>query len=152
MMKQIVFIILCVYLSACATQYDQRLVGTWKSNRADTVAEFNKRFPNRFNSYPEQKEKFAKIFGNMIQTFTLKDLTVEYEGSVFTVNYKVLEMGKDYVLIKTDGECGEEFKIRFDENFNSYWVSEDSAFPEKFSKIKTEQGNTADRQATPASR
>jgi hypothetical protein len=138
MMKHIAIIMLCIFLSGCASQYDKRLLGSWRSDREGTVAEFNRRFPDRFKGKPEKKEKFAKIFGKMNHTFTPKELTVKYDDCVFTVDYKVLKIEKDNVLIKTLGEDGEEIKIRFVDNFNSYWVNEGSDFSEKFIKINTE--------------
>jgi hypothetical protein len=137
-MKQILITMFCIFISGCATLYDERLLGSWRSDREGTVAEYNRRFPKRFEGKPEKKEKFERIFGNLTHTFTRKDLSVEYEDSVFTVGYKVLKLEKDYVLIKTYGEDGEEIKIRFVDNLNSYWVNEDSDFPEKFTKIGTE--------------
>ena len=140
-MKQIILIFICILLSGCAARYDERLLGSWRSDREGTVADFDRRFPDRFEGKPEKKEKFAKIFGNMTHTFTLNDLTVKYCDSVFTVRYKVLKIENDYVLIKTHGDDSEEIRIRFTDNFNSYWVNEDSSFSEKFTKIDTEQIN-----------
>jgi hypothetical protein len=138
MMRNFNIVIICLFLCGCATQYDERLLGSWRSDREGTIAEYTRRFPIRFEGNTETKEKFKQIFGNLIHTFTLNDLTVEYEDNVFTVGYKVLKLEKDYVLIKTYGEDGEEIKIRFVDDLNSYWVNEDSDFPEKFTKINTE--------------
>lgn len=138
MSKQILLVAFFIFLSGCATQHDERLLGSWRSDKEGTVAEYDRRFPKRFEGKPEIKIKFSRIFGNMTHTFSLKNLTVLYEDNAFTVGYKVLKIDTDSVLIKTFGEDGEEIKIRFVDNLNSYWVNEDSDFPEKFTKIETE--------------
>ncbi len=151
MKKLLLLIILCIILSGCANRYDKRLEGTWKSNRNDTVAEFKQRFPNRFrlNEDSGREEKFAQLFGHMNHTFTDTDLTVEYKGNVFTVKYKVIELGKDFVIIRTSDEDLGDMKIRFVDNFDSYWTNEDSDFSEKFTKIKITKTLIHNRKVNP---
>ncbi len=140
-MKQILLISIILLFSGCTARYDERLLGSWKSDREGTVAEFVRRFPDRFEGKPEKKEKFSKIFGHQTHTFTPNDVTVEFPDSAYTIRYKVLEIGNDYVLIETYGEYGDEIKIKFTDNFNSFWLNEDSSFLEKYTKIDTEQQN-----------
>jgi hypothetical protein len=137
-MKQILIIVTCIILSGCAAHYDERLLGSWKSDREGTVAEFDRRFPGRFKGKPEKKERFSKIFGDLTHTFTPHEMTVEYDDCVSTARYKILKIEGDSVLIKIYGDFKDKLKIRFSDNHNSYWVNEETDFSEKFTKIGTE--------------
>lgn len=136
--RAILILMACLFLFGCAGKIDKKLIGTWKSNREKTVSECLRRAPYRQEMQLEKKEKFADIFGHMVHTFTNNELIVKYKEDVFSTPYEIVERGRNYVVIKMNDNCvvDEIMKIRFDENFDSYWVNEDTTTPENFVKIK----------------
>jgi len=127
-------------VSGCVGQIDNKLIGSWKSNREKSVAECFKVVPSRHNLEPDKQQRFAEIFGNITQTYTENEVTIESKGEIFTVSYKVVERGKNYLVVEYLPEISPEEKIqytlRFEDNFNSYWVNEGTDFPENYTKIQ----------------
>ena len=127
-------------MSGCVGQIDNKLIGSWKSNREKSVAECFKVVPSRHNLEPDKQQRFAEIFGNITQTYTENEVTIESKGEIFTVSYKVVERGKNYLVVEYLPEISPEEKIqytlRFEDNFNSYWVNEGTDFPENYTKIQ----------------
>jgi len=137
MKKIILFIVSCLFVSGCAGNIDKKLIGTWKSDREKTVAECMRCVPNRFDIRPERKERFAELFGHMVHSYTENELTTEYKGEVIAGTYEIIERGDKFLIIRIHFECTDDqiVKIRFENNFESYWVNEDTEFPENFTKI-----------------
>lgn len=55
-----------------------------------------------------------------------------------------MERGENYVIIRIDDDDIGDLRIRFADNFNSYWINEETDFPEKFTKILPNKANAAD--------
>ena len=136
-MKIYTFIIICLLVSGCAAKYDKRLIGTWQSNPDRTMQEFIKREPSRATISPERMKKISDIFGHMVHSYTKDTLITTYKGEKFTARYEVIEIGENYTVIKAFFSNDiEDYKVRFEEDLNSFWVNEETSFPENFIKIK----------------
>jgi hypothetical protein len=121
---------------------DERLIGTWKSNREETVAKILERDPKWKSAQPERIEKLRQLFGHLTIRYGEKSVETHYLGETEKLGYKVLERGPDFVVIQIIGgdEDGKEERLRFVEDDHSYWVHS-SMMPtieERFDKIPGE--------------
>ena len=136
-MKRIIIIFLAIFLLGCAPKYDPRLIGTWQSNRADTVAEAFKRDPAWHEAAPERIQRFRQMFGHMVVTYTKNSAVIEYKEEKCELNYTVIEKGEGFVVIKTIGglDDQQDLRLSFSEDLSSYWIDSGWGVREKFDKI-----------------
>jgi hypothetical protein len=144
----IVFVLLACF--GCS-RYDARLNGTWRSNREESVAAAFKRDPRWTNATPEKVERFRDIFGHMTVTYSKNLVTSNYKGEESILKYRLIEKGKDYVVIQTTGTgFGDGLtRIRFVDQGRGIWVESGKVLgmetpEEKFDRI-TEPSGAADR-------
>ena len=114
-------------LAACATSknYDPRLNGTWRSDRDETVAAAFARSPGWTNAPPEKVERFKNIFGHMIITYSNGVARCQDQGKQWSLKYRAVEKGQDYVVIHTEGggiADQNDITIRFVDHGNGYWT------------------------------
>jgi hypothetical protein len=147
-------LLLSFLLVGCATsqKYDPRLNGTWRSNRDETVAAAFQRDPRWTNAPPEKVAKFKDLFGHMTVTYGKDEVHTQDRDHEYSVRYRVLERGQDYVTIQTKGggfSDGLSIRIRFVDGGTGYWTDSGKLLgndtpEEKFDKI-TEPGGAANR-------
>ena len=115
--------IFLLMLVGCAHE-DQRLHGTWHSNRDATVAAAFQRDPRWTNAPPERVDRFRDIFGHMNITYSNGVQTADYKGEVESFRYRVVDRGTDYVVIRSDTtmDKGRDIRIRFVDGNKGYWI------------------------------
>ena len=124
-MKHAAVLIVAALLAGCATHRDDpRLQGTWHSNREATVAEAFRRDPRWTNAPPERVEQFRDIFGHMTIAYSNGMQTVEFRGETRSFGYRVIERGRDYVIISSQPalDKGRGVRIRFVDHNTAYWI------------------------------
>lgn len=133
----ILSILACFSLCGCAAKYDERLLGSWKSDRERAVAEYCKRNPSKCENDSEKIEKLSKIlFGHMVQTYTKTEIIVGHETDAFAVKYRIAEKAKNFVIVEVDeDEWAAKYKLTFDNDYKSFRV-DNSLISEYFSKIQ----------------
>jgi hypothetical protein len=114
-------------LAGCATSknYDPRLNGTWRSNRDETVAAAFTRSPAWTNASPEKVERFKNIFGHMTITYSNGVAKCQDQGKQWSLKYRAVEKGQDYVVIRTEGggiADQNNIRIQFVDDGNGYWT------------------------------
>ncbi len=88
---------------------DKRLLGTWRSDRRRTVAEW--RFSKPISS--KNKRMFLAIFGKLEITYTRKRIRGSLEDYRFSQPYEVLASDSDSVAIRCfDKDLTKEWRIR----------------------------------------
>lgn len=138
----IVSVSLLILATGCATlssSYDERLLGSWKSNKAMTLERLRKERPDYIEKLGKEKFKtFSDLFGKMVVTYTKNQAITRLGGDVNEIDYEVLDKGDDFVVIKfytADSTSGVDY-IKFDET--GYWLKPGgSAFAERFDRIKS---------------
>lgn len=114
-----------VYLTsvmpARATKTDKRLLGTWRSDRRRTVAEW--RFAKR--PTPERRRKFLAIFGRLRLTYTRRCIHGVLGDYRFTHPYEVLAVDSDTVAIRyRDEGVTSEWRIQHIHfEGDHYWIA-----------------------------
>lgn len=101
---------------------DSRLLGTWRSDRQPTVAEW--RFTKR--PTPERRRKFLDIFGHLRVTYTRTRIRGVLRDYRFTQRYEVLAADSDTVAIGyDDAQLTGEWRIQHIhfEGRDRYWIA-----------------------------
>jgi hypothetical protein len=101
---------------------DKRLLGSWRSDRRRTVAEW--RFRKRLA--PKRRRWFLGVFGKLRVTYTRTRIRSVFDDSRFTQRYKVLAADSDTVAIyfedmKVTGQWRIQH-IHF-EGCDRYWIA-----------------------------
>lgn len=115
---------------------DTRLVGTWRSNQAQTFAAALSADAKLAQATPEEQAAFKSQFGNLSLTYTDSSIVVQHPNTTKTFNYEIVERGDDFIVIKTQGaiEDGRSIRMRFVDNNSGYWVETGLGYLEKFDK------------------
>jgi hypothetical protein len=139
-MKTLLTLLASLVAVGCATSFDPRLNGSWKSNREATVAEAFQSDSRWNDAPPEKVARFKDIFGHMVLTYTNRQVTMRYKVDPGTFRYTVVDIGEDFVVIKTRGGFADDqdCRIEFEDELSSYWIDADSGLREKFDRIGTE--------------
>lgn len=101
---------------------DRRLLGTWRSDRKSTVAEW--RFQKRLT--PERRRKFFGIFGHLRVTYTRTRIRGLLHDHRFTQRYELLAADADSVAIRyEDAQLTGEWRIQHIhfEGRDRYWIA-----------------------------
>jgi hypothetical protein len=114
-------------LAGCSTSknYDARLNGTWRSNRDESVAAAFKQDPRWTNAPPEKVQRFKDIFGHITVTYANNMVRSLYRGQESFFRYRLIERGKDYVVIRAQGAGypgDHNVRIRFVDGGSGIWV------------------------------
>jgi hypothetical protein len=157
-MRYSMIVALSLLVAGCATsqKYDSRLNGTWRSNRDESVAAAFQRDPRWTNAPPEKLAKFRDMFGHMTVTYSKDEVCTHDRDKQWTMHYRTLDHGQDYVVIQTRGggfADGLKMRIRFVDGGNAYWIDSGRLLgsdtpKEKFDRV-TEPGGPAN-QSQPA--
>jgi hypothetical protein len=105
-----------------ALKTDKRLLGTWRSDRRRTVAEW--RFTKRLA--PERRRWFLGIFGKLRVTYSRTRIRGVFDDYRFTQRYEVLATDSDTVAIRyEDTQVTKQWRIRHIhfEGTDRYWVA-----------------------------
>ena len=109
-------------MPALPPKLDEDLVGTWRSDRRRTVAEW--RFTKRLT--PERRRKFLGIFGKLRLTYTRTRIRGVYGDYRYTPRYEVLGADSDTVAIRfEDTQVTGEWRLQHlhFEGRDRYWVA-----------------------------
>lgn len=98
---------------------DKRLLGTWKSDRTKTFAEF---VPRRRCSRVWLR-KFKSLFGKLVIRYTPRKMHEDYDGNKGSGDYQVLGKDSESVVIRFYSTLWKQWQIQqlhFDGDH--YWV------------------------------
>jgi len=101
---------------------DKRLLGTWRTDRGRTVAEW--RFSKRLTR--QKRRKFLAIFGKLRVTYTRTRIRGIYGDYRFTQRYEVVAKDSDSVAIRyEDTQVTGQWRIQHVhfEGQNRYWIA-----------------------------
>ncbi len=126
------FIFLLLFVSSCTTMHDNRLSGTFVSDRQETL----KYLKDTGNYTPEHLDRIGKLLGKMKITFN-KDSSaiIELDGNISQEKFKIIEVSSDRAVIEYN-QC-DKYEIIFKDD--GYWATGGILSPpymEKFKKIK----------------
>jgi len=126
---------------------DDRLTGTWRSNREQTIDKMFQRDPRWANASPERVQKLRAMFGQMTITYGHKAIVTHFNGENERLGYKVVERGSDYVVILIKGgmEDGQKRRLHFVDDAQAYWIQSFMvpSIEERFDKVNSEPGVAA---------
>jgi hypothetical protein len=112
----------------------ERLVGTWKSNKAATLAYLK----THTKLTPPQLEKVGNILGKAVFIFDAQNVTFKSGDFKFVSKYKILEESKDLMIIESDDpETRKPTKTRIELDAKGFWTPDDkiAGYKERFDKI-----------------
>ena len=141
--------------AGCATSHlrDDRLLGTWRSNGEQTIANMLKRDARWTAVPPDRMQKVRDMFGQMTVTYGEGTVVTRFNGEEATLRFKVVESGPDHVVIRIKGglEDGQKKRLRFVDDARAYWIqsSLDPRIEERFDKMDDAGAGNVSRPATP---
>lgn len=109
-------------MSAQRPKTDRRLLGSWRSDRWRTVAEW--RFAKRLT--PQRRRWFLGIFGKLHVTYTPTRIRSGFDETRFTQRYEVLASDADSVAIRyEDTQVKGRWRIQHIhfEGRDRYWIA-----------------------------
>ena len=117
---------------------DERLYGTWKSDRDRTMEEYHQIY-DRYSPSGETVQKVTSGFGKRSMTFSATDLLVELEGESHSYRYRVVLADTNRVLIRwrpsPSGPYNEFLAIEFDQH--GFWCTPQSAACREYFRKQT---------------
>ncbi len=114
------------------SQFDPRLIGTWKSDRRRTFRHFK---PSS-NCSPRSLNKFKAIFGKMVIRWGREKFYSEFDGFRDTARYETVASDSDSVVVRVpDVLSGEDVlrQIHFAEDY--YWIAVSGNMHEWFKRV-----------------
>jgi hypothetical protein len=144
---KLIIIGLIIIINGCTTLHDERLIGTWISDKETTLCIMEKsRCLNE-----RQRNWFEKNLGKLKIKYTKDDVTIWFDGEPTTEKLRIAAKDRGaVVLIGKDPFNDEEdklFLIHFEDNDN-YWVYSDLGnYVEYFTRLKNDDAepiNSAD--------
>ena len=123
-MRWVIILLALIFAVGCSND-DERLHGTWRSNREATVAEVFRADSAWASASLERRAKFAEMFGKMRVTFSGGIITSVLGGRTYFIGYRVVSRGRDYVVIHYDRglDARTDIRIRFVDGGSAYWIS-----------------------------
>jgi hypothetical protein len=116
---------------------NERLVGSWKSNKAATLDYLKA----HTKLTPQQLEKLGSILGSMVFTFDGENVTLKRGDWKFISKYKVIEESKNVIVIESvDPDTRKLVESRFEMETGRFWVADDKipGYKERFDKLAKE--------------
>lgn len=125
--------------TSCSTRDDARLNGTWVSNREASLAASMERNPRLTNASPARIIELGSLFGHQSVTYSNGVGISHLYGVDETYHYRVIEKGRDYVVLRASETPGEshEIRLRFEKEAKSYWVRTQYGPSERFDKVES---------------
>jgi hypothetical protein len=132
-MKKLLFILIGIILFGCALKHDQRMVGTFVSDKETTMAYLQS--TGKFSE--RQLEIFSRILGKLrVECDVVKCVSI-LDDYIDDTPYRVIERGSDYFVVESEFLYGKiQHKIVFTDD--GYWAIGGGAGPdyrEKFKRI-----------------
>jgi hypothetical protein len=138
-MRALILVVLLVAVAGCSGLGDKRLLGTWRSNGEQTIANLLQQDPRWTNAPPAKMQQFKSVFGQMTITYGSGTIIARYGGKEQSLGYEVVERGPDYVVIQIKGgvEDGQKERLRFVDGSHGYWIQSFMApeIEERFDKV-----------------
>ena len=103
-----------------ASQFDRRLIGTWRSDGSRTLKEYS--FPE--SSTPKDRRRIRSYFGDLILKYTARRIYSRLKDWKDITPYTILAMDSDSVAILYWDSLLEEHRIQhihFEED--RFWIS-----------------------------
>ncbi len=113
---------------------NEKLIGTWKSNKDATVAYLK----THTQLSPKQLEVLGKVLGKMTITFDKNTLTEKSGDWQFSTPYKIISETANSITIESnDPQTKKPTKSVFEFDGNSFWSPEDKipGYKERFDKL-----------------
>src|SRR5215475_1542391 len=98
MRKSLLGILVLLTVSSQMHAASQRLIGSWKSNKPDTVEYLKK----HTKLTPQQLDKISSILGKTIIVFDTQRMTMKSGTWEFSSKYTILNETKDTVTIESE--------------------------------------------------
>ena len=128
---------------------DERLYGTWKSDRDRTMEEYHRVY-DRYSPPEETVQKVAGGFGKRSITFSGTEMLVELEGEKHSYPYRVVLADTNRVVLRwkpsRSGAYNEFLDIEFDQD--GFWYMPQSAGCKEYFRRQsrpTEVGGTGEK-------
>ena len=119
----------------CTTLHDDRLIGTWISDKEKTLCVMEK----SRNLTEKQKKWFEQNLGKLRFKYTKDNVTIWFGDEPTTEKLKIVAKDRDSIVLIGKDPIDEEAKlvmITFEDNDN-YWVYSDLGnYVEYFKRIK----------------
>lgn len=132
MMHILITLFLLTSAMSCSTLYDDRLQGTFVSDKQATLIYLK----GTGNYTPEHLDRIGELLGKMKITYNNNNIAVvEFDGGIRQEKFKIIEVSSDHTVIEYN-QC-DKYKIIFKDD--GYWASGGimpSPYMEKFKKIK----------------
>lgn len=129
---KLVILFLLIFVTSCTTLHDDRLLGTYVSDKEATL-KYLKDTGNYTNEY---LDRIGKLLGKMKITYNKDNIAiVELDGDIRQEDFKIIKVSSDYAVIEYDQS--NKYKIIFKDD--GYWASGGIMplpYMEKFKKIK----------------
>ena len=115
---------------------DERLSGTWKSDRDRTMEEYH-RIYDRDDLSQETVQKATVGFGKRSLTFSGTDMLVDLEGETHSYRFRVVQAERNSVALRwrPSGTSNEFLDIEFDKD--GFWLMPQSAACKEFFRKDT---------------
>ena len=107
-------------LAGCSTVHDDRLIGTWISDKEKTICVMEK----SRNLTEKQRNWFEQNLGKLRIKYTKDNVTIWFDDEPMTEKLKIIATDSDSVVLLGNDPFDEEAKIvmvTFEDNDN-YWV------------------------------
>jgi hypothetical protein len=145
--SKIIIIGLIIVINGCASLRDDRLIGTWISDKERTLCVMEK----RRNLTERQRDWFEKNLGKLKIQYTKDDVKVWFNGEQTTEKLRIAAKDRDSVVLISKDPFDEEedklFLINFDDNDNYWTYSDIGDYVEYFKRMKNdaEPGHSVER-------
>ncbi len=121
-------------LAGCSTVHDDRLIGTWISDKEKTLCVMEK----SRNLTEKQRNWFEQNLGKLRIKYTKDNVTIWFDDEPMTEKLKIIATDSDSVVLLGNDPFDEEAKlvmVTFEDNDN-YWVYSDLGnYVEYFKRI-----------------
>ena len=133
-MKKIIALALLLSLAFTTFAGNERLIGSWKSNKEATLAYLKV----HTKLTPVQLEKFGTALGTMTLTFDQTNLVAKSGDWKYATPYKVISETKNSITAESkDPGSVKPTPTIYEFEGNSFWVADDRipGFKERFDKL-----------------
>jgi hypothetical protein len=132
-MKRIALTVILFTLLLPAHAGSERLIGTWKSNKAATLDYLK----THTKLTPQQLEKVGTVLGKMVFIFDAQSVTFKSGDWKFVSKYKIVEESKTTIVIESENPDTKKLeKTRLEVDANGFWTPDDKipGYKERFDK------------------
>lgn len=134
-MAKKLYLISLLFLSICCFAGSERLVGTWKSNKQETLAYLK----NHTRLTSQQLDMVAQSLGKTTLTFDKTNVTMSSGSWKFISPYKIVSETTNVIIIESkDPNTQKMARGRFEFDGNGFWIPDDKilGYKERFDRLK----------------